>query len=197
VSSANHRRLLSDEQAQRALQMIASGASAIAASRALDVPKWAVDYEVRRGGGTGKLRPARGGPVRTVDRAAVVALYREGVPLAEVAARLNCNRSTVGRVLLEVGEKAARRIEDITGRRFGSLVALAIETKADNNAFVWRCRCDCGRSRLVKRSDLTRASSPTTACRICVEANGRACSICGERGHNKVNHHKMTGRAER
>lgn len=34
---------------------------------------------------------------------------------------------------------------DLTGRRFGRLVALEpTERRADNGSVVWRCRCDCG-----------------------------------------------------
>lgn len=174
------------EAATQALRLIAEGASAVQAARTLGIPKWAVDYVVRVAGGTGALRQRRSqGPARVVDRAAVVALYRDGVPLRTIAERVGCNATTITLVLREAGEKRARQIVDITGQRFGSLVAIEIATKADNDAYLWRCRCDCGRFRLVTRSHLTSKSRRATACRVCIEMHGRVCSGCGERGHDR------------
>jgi hypothetical protein len=54
---------------------------------------------------------------------------------------------------------------DLSGRRFGKLVAVRRTDKRDKNgqAF-WECRCDCGRSTLVRTESLLRARG-TRSCR--------------------------------
>jgi hypothetical protein len=57
--------------------------------------------------------------------------------------------------------QAAPRHSDLTGRRFGSLIALAYEPKtATTRASKWRCLCDCGTTR-VRASDLNRGTVQT------------------------------------
>ena len=46
--------------------------------------------------------------------------------------------------------------DDITGRRFGTLVVL------ERAGEQWRCQCDCGRVRKVNAGDLNRAGDATT-----------------------------------
>jgi ribosomal protein L13 len=38
----------------------------------------------------------------------------------------------------------AKNIEDITGQRFGRLVAIRLTEKRKNGSTVWECKCDCG-----------------------------------------------------
>lgn len=58
------------------------------------------------------------------------------------------------------------RRDDITGRRFGHLVALEyIERK--NRKTLWRCQCVCGRETIVDHASLT--SGNTTSCGCAVD----------------------------
>jgi hypothetical protein len=51
------------------------------------------------------------------------------------------------------------RLIDLTGRRFGRLVVLALATPGRNPK--WACRCDCGNEKNIQGSNLGRA---TTSC---------------------------------
>ena len=61
------------------------------------------------------------------------------------------------RVTLSKG-KPSRKPHDLTGQRFGKLVALEPTPERKNGYTVWRCQCDCGRevlgpSRLLKNGN--------------------------------------------
>lgn len=43
---------------------------------------------------------------------------------------------------------------DITGQRYGMLVAIAREENGSSNTTRWRCRCDCGREIVVRTNAL-------------------------------------------
>ena len=40
--------------------------------------------------------------------------------------------------------RSESRIKDITGERFGKLIAIKRTSKKKNNSQVWECKCDCG-----------------------------------------------------
>ena len=48
-----------------------------------------------------------------------------------------------------------QRWEDLTGRRFGKLVA---QERVEGRASMWKCRCDCGAQKLVRTGDLNRGT---------------------------------------
>lgn len=45
-------------------------------------------------------------------------------------------------------------VDDLTGRRFGRLTAIGYEGMDPRHVTMWRCRCDCGRDKVVRRSEL-------------------------------------------
>jgi hypothetical protein len=49
----------------------------------------------------------------------------------------------------------ARRVRDITGRRFGKLRAEAVAGRDAHGNVLWRCACDCGGARNVRTDHLT------------------------------------------
>ena len=44
----------------------------------------------------------------------------------------------------------SKRVKDITGQRFGRLVAVRYEGTDKNGFALWMCRCDCGRTKIIK-----------------------------------------------
>ncbi len=66
-----------------------------------------------------------------------------------------CLRIEVVRKICEV---------DITGRRYGRLVAMERMTYKENNSYVWKCKCDCGNEFLVPRSRLTTKNTQSCGC---------------------------------
>ena len=56
-----------------------------------------------------------------------------------------------------------RRV-DLTGQRFGKLVAIEPTELRDRGAVVWRCRCDCGREKLVNTRQLINGSVKSCGC---------------------------------
>lgn len=66
----------------------------------------------------------------------------------------------------------ARRVgkaEDLTGKRFGMLVAK--EKVVINNYTYWRCVCDCGGERLVKNDPLKQGMITTCGCKGTLREN--------------------------
>ena len=59
-----------------------------------------------------------------------------------------------------------KRIHDITGNRYGSLVVLypVSKQREDGSAVVWRCRCDCGKETNVLQSSLVAGNKKSCGC---------------------------------
>lgn len=56
-----------------------------------------------------------------------------------------------------------RAREDLTGRRFGWLVVAEYACSA-NAATYWRCRCDCGRQKVVRAYNLKGGTTRSCGC---------------------------------
>jgi len=54
--------------------------------------------------------------------------------------------------------------KDITGQRFGKLVAVRPTGEKRMNNFVWECLCDCGNTTFVRISDLTTGNTKSCGC---------------------------------
>ena len=62
-------------------------------------------------------------------------------------------------------ERAATRATiDITGQRFGELVALGPTEERRWNQVVWECRCDCGKTTYATSTDLVNGSTKSCGC---------------------------------
>lgn len=59
--------------------------------------------------------------------------------------------------------KGVNRI-DITGQRFGRLVALHPTEKRLGNSVIWHCQCDCGKTADVASIDLRRGDTKSCGC---------------------------------
>lgn len=53
---------------------------------------------------------------------------------------------------------------DLTGQRFGRLVAIAFVEYGANHAALWNCRCDCGAERIVTRTSLLQQYTRSCGC---------------------------------
>ena len=61
--------------------------------------------------------------------------------------------------------KAAERRRDISGQRFGKLVAIRIdEARSKPKRVKWKCKCDCGNTCFVALSDLTSDNTSSCGC---------------------------------
>lgn len=63
------------------------------------------------------------------------------------------------------------KIEDLSGRRFGSLTALSYAYRSDVGHIYWNCRCDCGNEVTVRANSLLRGD--TTSCGCYVRSHNR------------------------
>ena len=66
------------------------------------------------------------------------------------------------------------RVRDITGQRFGRLVAVRRTGEMRQRSSVWECRCDCGEQPGVKglldnREGLTGSLAPTPLFPLCIK----------------------------
>lgn len=53
---------------------------------------------------------------------------------------------------------------DITGKRFGKLVALEISHKDKNGRYHWKCKCDCGNIKIISNKNLIEGSTRSCGC---------------------------------
>ena len=66
----------------------------------------------------------------------------------------------------QVSSRFNRQSKDLTGLRFGRLVAIRIAYKTDRNLLVWECKCDCGNTAYVKGTLLMTGATKSCGC-IC------------------------------
>lgn len=55
-------------------------------------------------------------------------------------------------------------IEDLSGRRFGRLVAIEVDSRNWQGKTMWRCRCDCGNETVVKSDSLKSGHTRSCGC---------------------------------
>ncbi len=78
---------------------------------------------------------------------------------------------------------------DITGQRFGSLIALK-KASSRNGKTYWLCQCDCGQQKEIQTSHLTNGTIKSCGCQKNILANNtikeksltqtKICEICGK-----------------
>jgi hypothetical protein len=55
--------------------------------------------------------------------------------------------------------------KNLTGKRFGRLVALEItDQKSSNGSYLWKCLCDCGQEKCVPSGNLNRGTTNSCGC---------------------------------
>lgn len=54
--------------------------------------------------------------------------------------------------------------DDFIGRRFGRLVVLQLESIVKNYQKIYLCRCDCGKTKKIRRSALTSGATVSCGC---------------------------------
>ena len=69
---------------------------------------------------------------------------------------------------------------DITGARFGALVALKRTPRPDRAGSWWALHCDCGRDTVAPLNRLRVPDTDQRAIRACERCRSRRCSVCGE-----------------
>lgn len=73
-----------------------------------------------------------------------------------------------------VSDCGCGKIEDLTGRRFGMLTVLSLDTKRTKSRETkWICRCDCGEIRSVTRSALVNGITKSCGCRSKSDITGK------------------------
>lgn len=56
------------------------------------------------------------------------------------------------------------QMKDITGQRFGRLVALKVAGKNKYGRYLWLCKCDCGNEKIAAGNDLRRGATKSCGC---------------------------------
>lgn len=56
------------------------------------------------------------------------------------------------------------QIKDITGNRYGRLVVLRFIKTDDKRRSLWECQCDCGKTVIVQKSNLTSGNTKSCGC---------------------------------
>ena len=63
-------------------------------------------------------------------------------------------------------------IKDITGQRFGKLVAVRLTGERRNRSVVWECKCDCGKTTFVNANNLRKGNTKSCGCLKSGKARG-------------------------
>lgn len=110
-----------------------------------------------------------------------------GRSLASIGLELGCSSSLVRRWVLRHGislrKTGERPWADITGSRFGLLVAEKEVDRGHRNERRWLCVCDCGRTVIVERSALVSKHSQSCGCRRDEESTKRLYDANLQHGH--------------
>lgn len=62
---------------------------------------------------------------------------------------------------------STRRASDLTGRRFGALLALRPSNEPDNAGYIrWNVRCDCGTKKTIRSNSLTQGEIISCGCAV-------------------------------
>lgn len=80
-----------------------------------------------------------------------------------LATRANLERGEI----TSCGCLSHRARKDLTGKRFGRLLVLAVESPPDGrrrSTYTWRCRCDCGKIVSVSGNSLTQGGTRSCGC---------------------------------
>ena len=84
--------------------------------------------------------------------------------------RCDCGKTIVvrGYSLTSGGTRSCgcSRIRDLSGQRFGRLVALRPTGETRATFAVWECRCDCGATAFVTSGDLTTGNTRSCGCAV-------------------------------
>lgn len=73
------------------------------------------------------------------------------------------NTKSCGCLIKEKNRTSPKRRKDLTGQRFGKLVVIEIVTTLKNDV-IWRCKCDCGGEKNVRRSKLVCGYTKSCGC---------------------------------
>lgn len=76
---------------------------------------------------------------------------------------------------------AAHPSLDITGQRFGRLTALHSTGRRKGTAFVWMCRCDCGKLKCASIAELNRGKVNSCGCLRAEKAKAAVVKINSDR----------------
>lgn len=68
--------------------------------------------------------------------------------------------------------KRGKKGVDITGQRFGKLVAVRPRDERKNNSVVWECKCDCGETTFVTVANLRSGNTTSCGCLRSPKARG-------------------------
>ena len=77
---------------------------------------------------------------------------------------------------------------DLTGQRFGRLIAKEITGKAKNGSYLWRCICDCGQEKIATASHLR--GGLIQSCGCLKTESGRSTCIKRNTTHGDSKHGK-------
>jgi len=59
----------------------------------------------------------------------------------------------------------AWKLKDITGNRFGRLIAIEPTIKSKSGSFYWKCKCDCGCIKEIAGANLRRGFTTSCGCK--------------------------------
>ena len=77
--------------------------------------------------------------------------------------------------------RSAKSIKDLTGKRFGRLVAQERLPEKKDGSYLWRCQCDCGSIAFISAAALTKGQTKSCGCLALEAKRAQACDLKGQR----------------
>ncbi len=77
--------------------------------------------------------------------------------------------------------RSAHNIRDLTGQRFGRLVAQERLPEKKDDSYLWRCQCDCGVIAEITAAALTKGQAQSCGCLSIEAKQARASDLKGQR----------------
>jgi len=87
------------------------------------------------------------------------------------------------------------QIKDITGKKFGRLLAIKVVGKSKRNTYQWLCKCDCGNEKVVDSSYLIHGSTKSCGCyaKEVKSKNGKIHALEMGKNNKRYNNYDLSG----
>ena len=156
-------RKFTDEQEQEICSRYEAGEMTTALSKELGVTSKTISNILRRCGV--KARPASISKQALSHELQLKAcrLYESGLSYAAVAKAIGKSYGATQRAINRNGVEGHETIKDITGQRFGRLVAQK-RLMSNGKTSVWQMSCDCGKTVHTRLSNLQSGSAQSCGC---------------------------------
>ncbi len=125
--------------------------------------------------------------MKTLNEEEMVKMYKDNKPITEIAEFFGVCTVSITRRIKKLGIKREilTKFEDISGQRFGRLVAIRPVRKDRFGKYIWKVRCDCGKEKDINSSGIKAGIVVSCGC-YRMEKNFKGCGDLSQSYWHKV-----------